>query len=387
MKKSKGWLKKAIWFVVFVALAALSIQIVISQNEDFSLEMFWNDITTATPIWLLAAGACMVGFVFFEGESMHYLLGFLGHKTSRKNCFVYAASDIYFSAITPSATGGQPASAFCMMRDGLPAAATTMVLLMNLMMYNVSLMVLAFLCFIICPSVYLHFDTFAHILIWAGIATQTVMTLVFFLLAFKAGPIIKLADWGLRLLARLHLIKNPEERRQGLEKMADEYKGCISQIWHHSGVVIRTFIYNFLQRLSQLGVSVFVFLALNGAPIKLPDVFVTQSFAVLGSNSVPIPGAVGVADYLFINGFKALVSEDLVVHIELLTRGISFYFCIFMCGLTVLANYAILAIRNRKAKKKAVVAVAAEGAIIVEAEPIAEISEPAEDTPAPTESE
>ena len=357
MKQRKGWFKRVIWFVVFVALAAVSMQVVISQNEDFSLETFWLYITTATPIWLLAAAACMVGFVFFEGESMHFLLNFLGHKTTRKNCFVYAASDIYFSAITPSATGGQPAAAFCMMRDGLPAAATTLVLLMNLMMYNVSLMVLALLCFIICPSVYLHFDTLAHILIWAGIATQAVMTLVFFLLAFKAGPVIKIADWGLRILARLRLIKNPDERRQGLEKMAGEYRGCVDQIWHRKDVVIRTFVYNFLQRLSQLGVTVFVFLALDNPAGKIPDAFVTQSFAVLGSNSVPIPGAVGVADYLFINGFRELVSEDAVVHIELLSRGISFYFCIIMCGLTVLANYTILAIRHRRAKKKAAVVV------------------------------
>ena len=52
---------------------------------------------------------------------------------------LYSAADIYFSAITPSATGGQPASALLMVGDGIPTAVTTVVLLLNLAMYNLSI--------------------------------------------------------------------------------------------------------------------------------------------------------------------------------------------------------------------------------------------------------
>ncbi|MFQ6930278.1 MAG: hypothetical protein ACLRR3_04225 [Eubacterium sp.] len=68
------------------------------------------------------------------------------------------------------------------------------------------------------------------------------------------------------------------------------------------------------------------------------DVFSAQGYVVLvGSNSVPIPGAVGAADYLFIDGFGGILKDP--VSIELLSRGISFYCCIIICGIITLGVY------------------------------------------------
>ncbi len=49
---------------------------------------------------------------FFEGEALREIVFHMGYPTKHKDAFVYSAADIYFSAITPSASGGQPASAF-----------------------------------------------------------------------------------------------------------------------------------------------------------------------------------------------------------------------------------------------------------------------------------
>ena len=62
-----------------------------------------------------------------------------GYKRKFRKALVYSTSDIYFSAITPSATGGQPASAYFMMNDKIPGAVTTIVLLVNLTLYTTSI--------------------------------------------------------------------------------------------------------------------------------------------------------------------------------------------------------------------------------------------------------
>lgn len=59
-----------------------------------------------------------------------------------------------------------------------------------------------------------------------------------------------------------------------------------------------------------------------------------QALAVLGSNAVPVPGAVGVADYILLSGFRQLVPDP--VGIELLSRGVSFYSTILFCGVLML---------------------------------------------------
>ena len=65
----------------------------------------------------------------------------------------------------------------------------------------------------------------------------------------------------------------------------------------------------------------------------------TQGLVILGSNSVPIPGAVGVADYLFFEGFRGMVPRESLVNVELMSRGISFYGCIILCILIVAVCY------------------------------------------------
>ncbi|MFR2128888.1 MAG: hypothetical protein ACLS4M_06675 [Eubacterium ventriosum] len=58
----------------------------------------------------------MCGFLY--SKVWHKVLcGTFGYKRPFRKCLVYSSSDIYFSAITPSATGGQPASAYFMMKD------------------------------------------------------------------------------------------------------------------------------------------------------------------------------------------------------------------------------------------------------------------------------
>ena len=44
----------------------------------------------------------------------------------------------------------------------------------------------------------------------------------------------------------------------------------------------------------------------------------------------------GVADYLMLDGIGAFVSADQTVIIELLSRSVSFYSCIILCGVMVL---------------------------------------------------
>ena len=67
----------------------------------------------------------------------------LGYRRSVGQGVLYSAADIYFSAITPSATGGQPASAVLMMRSGIPAAPTAVALLINLVLYTLSILLMA----------------------------------------------------------------------------------------------------------------------------------------------------------------------------------------------------------------------------------------------------
>jgi hypothetical protein len=294
------------------------------------------------------AVVCMCGFFVFEGLALKTLCKTFGYKRSAGKCMVYSSSDIYFSAITPSATGGQPASAFFMMRDKIPGAVTTIILLVNLTLYTVSIIVIGVVCFATRPMMITHFSVVSKIMIFAGICVQFVLVTVFILLVYKEKIITKCACVLLSLMKKIHLIRNVDDKKRKLEKIESQYKECAAAIMQNKRQIFTAFIFNLLQRLSLIMVSVCVFLGVGGT--NAYDAFVAQGFVVLGSNSVPIPGAVGVADYLFIDGFGHLINDT--VSIELLSRGISFYSCIIVCGVITLMAYIVQGLKGIKRKKK-----------------------------------
>ena len=111
---------------------------------------------------------------------------------------------------------------------------------------------------------------------------------------------------------------------------------CVALLSGHRPMLIKSFLFNLLQRASQIAVTMLVYLAMGGRTRQAIDIFAMQSYVVLGSNCVPIPGAMGVADYLMLDGFNAFLAQDQVAAMELLSRTISFYSCVLLCGITVL---------------------------------------------------
>ena len=131
--------KKIFWAIASVFIAILSIWTVVSQSKHFSFEILMSFIRNANKGWLFMSFVCTFGFIWFEGFALVRMARHFGYKTSAIDGTVYGGADVYFSAITPSASGGQPASAYFMIRDGIPGYAATVALLINLVMYTLSL--------------------------------------------------------------------------------------------------------------------------------------------------------------------------------------------------------------------------------------------------------
>ena len=85
----------------------------------------------------------------------------------------------------------------------------------------------------------------------------------------------------------------------------------------------------------------FVFLAAGGSLARGPFLWAMQSYVTIGSNCIPVPGAMGVSDYLMLDAFETIMSPDQAANLELLSRSLSFYLCVILCGIFTLAAYLI----------------------------------------------
>ena len=328
--------RKLLWALISVVLAAVSIWAVSEQAKNFSFRSFMECIADANKFWLAAAVLAMLGFIGFEACALCSACKALGYPTKFHRGFLYSSSDIYFSAITPSAIGGQPACAFLMMRNGIPGSVATAVLLLNLAMYSSAILVIGLIGFLLRTGVFPNYNAVSKILIIIGYICQIVLAFVFLMLVKNEHLLENICTGAINVLGRLKHIKDKEKKLQNLRGKMEEYRLCTKLLAGQKPLLAKSFLFNLLQRVSQLLVTVFVYMASGGRMAYAPDVLAMQSYAVIGSNCVPIPGAIGVTDYLMIDGLNAVLPSERTVEIELLSRSLSFYSCILLCGIVVL---------------------------------------------------
>lgn len=341
--------KQVLFMIAFVLIAAMSIWAVMSQSKDFSLASFAAYIQNASIPWLIAAVAGMLGFILFEGFALQILCRAFGYRSNFRQGFVYSASDIYFSAITPSASGGQPASAYFMMKDGIDGMMTTVILLANLVMYTLSIIVIGTLCFVLRFDLFLKYSLPSQILIIVGCILQIGLLIFFYLVLKKDHLLQKMCNGVLGLLCRLHILRNREEKQAKLDAYMEQYRQYSKLISGHRKTLFFCFLFNFLQRASQIAVTMFVYAATTGKSFaESIELWFWQGYVVLGSNCMPIPGAIGVSDYLMLDGFQNIMTEPEAVNLELLSRSFSFYSCVIICGIAVVAQYCV---NKRRAKR------------------------------------
>jgi uncharacterized protein (TIRG00374 family) len=330
---------KLIWNIVFILIAALTVWAVVSQSKGFSGSGFLTYLKNANPFYLAVAIFCMLIFIGAEAAAILLLCKTFGRAGKWRHSISYAASDIYFSAITPSATGGQPACAFLMVKDGISVAVTTIALVVNLVMYTFAILALGIFTFVAHHDLYAWFNTPSKVLIIIGFVMQCCLAAFLLVLLLNGKLLYWICDGVMKLLTKIHLMRNPEAKREKLRVMVAEYQQSAQAMKGHMPAMLGVFLLNLLQRGAQITVTMFASLATGSTWSQAWDNWGLQSYTVIGSNTMPVPGAMGVSDYILLKGFAHSMSEQNAANLELLSRAISFYSCVVICGVVLIVRY------------------------------------------------
>ena len=334
-------------------IAALTVWAVFAQARDLSPAELFAALKQASPFWLAATLLCMAGFIIFEGLAMLCILRHLDCPESFLRGLRFSAADHFFSAITPSATGGQPATALAMSRYQIPGGVITTTLILNLVLYTASTLVIGVLCLAVRPQVFQDADGLSRVLVTIGLAGLTVMTLLFLGLLKKGGLLYRLGAKLFQLLHRLRLMRDPDRWDRKLGNLAEEFGQCARAMGGKPGALAEAFLLNLAQRAAQITVTLTLHRALGGSlGVTGIDLWATQAMALIGAYCVPIPGGMGAADYLMLDGFQRLFSEEYACELLILSRCCSFYISTLLSGLIVLGGVLVSRLTGGKERER-----------------------------------
>ena len=296
-----------------------------------------TDLSAADPAWLLPSILCVVGFILGESVVIYHLTRSLGVGIRLKRCCLYSFIGFFYSAITPSASGGQPMQVMYMRRDGIPVAVSTVVLAIVTITYKLVLVLAGALMFLLRPGrLMVYLDPVAPI-VYLGMALNVVCVAGLLLAVFHPNLVRALSLRLLGLLTRLKLFRSPEKQAQRLERILGQYHGTAEFFRSHKGLIIRVFFITVAQRFTLFLVTWFTYRSFGLHGHSLPEVVSLQAMISVAADMLPLPGGMGVSETLFLDIFRDVFGKDLVLPGMMISRGISYYTQLILCALITAA--------------------------------------------------
>lgn len=330
-------LKKQLLSLLFmVSVVGLTCFAIGTQLKELSLSQLFETIKKANGFWLGGAVLCTLGFFACEGGAMCLLGKIVGYQCSYWRSVIYSGVEIYFSAITPSATGGQPAAVYIMSKDNINPSKTTIGFLLNTCYYTVSLMILGVLSVLFYPQLIFGARLGVRVLFFIGIALN-ILVVTATLGAMHASVVVhKGVNAFVWLLYKIKLVKSFEIALQKVDVFFFEYKKASDIVRQNPKGRVRLMGLNLLQRILIFSVSFCVCKSI-GIAASLPMLLALQSFSVIAVGSLPLPGGVGAAEGVMLALYAGVFGKMAVV-IMVLSRAFSFYLSLLVSGVMTLGE-------------------------------------------------
>lgn len=253
-----------------------------------------------------------------------------------KEGFVNNLVGLFFSFITPSATGGQFAQAYVFDKQDIKVEKSASLMIVNFIAYESSIILYSLI------AIFTNFNylnsLIGNVNLWGVNVNFTIIVIIGF--AVNVGSIVgvlllsysKIANalirFVIRILAKLRIIKDFDYRMRIIDQKVNSFRKNLSDIrhyWKRFLVVVGLTII----KLTIFYIAPF-FVALSlGVDVKIIDIFsiiILASCVNLISTFIPIPGSSGGAEFFFyIMMAPIFVSSEILSAAMILWRTITFY--------------------------------------------------------------
>jgi len=121
-RKRTSWRRLTAFALLFMTMTSAGLYTVYDRLADRSFQF---DDRLLSPTLLLPVAALLLIYFMADGLRLHYTLKALGHRLPLRKIFRLVFINLFFSNVTPMATGGGFAQIWYLTRHGVPVARAT----------------------------------------------------------------------------------------------------------------------------------------------------------------------------------------------------------------------------------------------------------------------
>ena len=276
--------------------------------------------------WLGLALVMVVGYWALESVCMQIFSQDMYPKFKFKNTFLCTIIGQYFNCITPLSSGGQPFQAYYYNRFGMPLSKSLPMLLCRFVSYQLTTSAFCAVVLLLRLQYFVDDNPALTTLVIIGFVGGLGLLSALLAIAFWRSGIVKLVTIVFRLLAKMHIVKNPDEKIAGVTKTIDDCYVEMHYLLKRPKLFAKSIGVTFVQLLEYFAISYVIMRGL-GCDGDILTVVSCQAFVYMISSFVPTPGAMGAAETSYALFFGTIYpSASFVALSTFIWRFLTFYF-------------------------------------------------------------
>lgn len=324
--------------IFFLFIVGITFYLLLKDQE---IPLIVTSIRRANIIYLLLGLVAVIFFVCCESVIICFMMRKLHSPLGIISCIKYSFIGFFFSCITPSATGGQPAQLYYMKQDKADLGVATLVLLEVTIAYKSILIFLGLLVLTIKKRFVFHYLGKNIFFLYFGIIMNIVVVLWLAMLLFHTKTVRKLVYKMITVLTSLNIIKNRENTLEKADVAFSRYNEGAIFLKKHKKIMVIVFLITLVQRIALFSVTYFVYRAFGLYEFGVVDIIALQSIISIAVDMLPLPGGIGASENMFLIIFKKIFKGPLIMPGMLLSRGISYY------GLLIISAVVTIVVQIR----------------------------------------
>ncbi|NLJ41806.1 MAG: flippase-like domain-containing protein [Clostridiales bacterium] len=326
-------MKKKKWTLLYIALNIVVITLVGLLDPDLKdLGGIFNNVR---PLWVISAVISMFFFWLIDGVILNYSVGVVHKPRSFWPCLRVSIIGHYYNAVTPFASGGQPAQIYYMGKIGVPGGSASSVLMFKFLVYQVILSLFSVAAFVWKGSLIYNQSPWVFWFSVGGFIINAGAVGLLLSLSIKKGFIRALVFKTIDFLKAIRLVKDPDKVKGKLDSHVDDFLIGIKLIKKNTKALVNMGLMTTLQLICYFSVTFFIYRSFGLQNEKWINIIFIQSLLYLALTFVPTPGSTGASETGFIFFFRLFFPSNLIFVSMVLWRIISYYLNI-LAGLVII---------------------------------------------------
>jgi uncharacterized protein (TIRG00374 family) len=339
--------KRSLFSIIYIGVTVLVIAGILIFGTNFS--DIGEALKNFNVWWAVACVGALLLYWLTDAWLLHDITGYMYKREPFLQSVKVGIIGLYYCALTPSSTGGQPMQVVYMRRNKVPVGTSTCIVCIKFVVFELSLCTIYIIGMLIRGAEYYSNNNEAFWLALLGFALN--LTAVFFIILTIVNKklVLKVGGWLIRLCSRIKIIKNKDRALENFEKTIDDYHTAASYISRYKLRALGSYLISIVNLAFLFVIPYLIYLSFGFSQHTVVDIFIMESFLFLAVSFFPLPGAAGASEGGFMLFFGPFFGAATIVGM-LIWRFLTYYLMLIVGSLTVVLDEVF---SIRMAKKQA----------------------------------